>query len=347
MRHSLVRSIALMLAAMALAAPASSTIEERLLGWKGESHHVGAEAEAAQALQREASPIEVVSWEPRAFVYHGFLSGEECEHLINLAKPRITRSGVVNTETGGSHLDKVRTSSGMFFRRGETEVIKGIEQKIAAWTLINEDQGEGIQVLKYEPTQKYDKHYDYFFHDQANDNGGNRMATVLMYLSDVESGGETAFPLADKSEDQLQHPERYSECGLNGLSVKPRKGDALLFFSLQTTGELERKSIHAGCPVISGEKWSATKWIHVAALGKGKVEHKVFAPPPPPLPPGCEDKNKQCRSWAMQGECDINPTYMLGNGKDTEGACLASCNACHLMFSRAAAASSHEEIRRA
>lgn len=47
------------------------------------------------------------------------------------------------------------------------------------------------QVLRYEPSQKYDAHFDYFFHKEANDNGGNRLLTVLMYLSDVEEGGET------------------------------------------------------------------------------------------------------------------------------------------------------------
>ena len=35
------------------------------------------------------------------------------------------------------------------------------------------------------------QHWDYFFHEGGTANGGNRYATVLMYLYDVEEGGET------------------------------------------------------------------------------------------------------------------------------------------------------------
>jgi len=241
----------------------------------------------------------------------------------------------VDADSGGTVDSKVRTSSGAFLKRQMVSVIAGIESRIAAWTLINDTQGEGIQILRYEYGQKYDEHYDYFFHDAANQNGGNRMATVLMYLSEVEEGGETVFPKAELSPYQEAHPSEFSECGMRGLAVKPKKGDALLFFSLTTTGELDVTSIHGGCPVLQGTKWSATKWIHVAPMDTaGEVQHVVFTPPPPPLPRGCIDKHKQCKSWAMQGECNANSAYMLGKPEEgVEGGCLASCGACHLMLS--------------
>lgn len=59
---------------------------------------------------------------------------------------------------------------------------------------IASENGESMQVLHYENGQKYEPHFDYF-HDKANQiMGGHRVATVLMYLSNVGKGGETIFP---------------------------------------------------------------------------------------------------------------------------------------------------------
>ena len=46
--------------------------------------------------------VETVSWYPRAFVYHNFMTAEECEHLINLGKPSMVKSSVVDNDTGKS-----------------------------------------------------------------------------------------------------------------------------------------------------------------------------------------------------------------------------------------------------
>ena len=53
-----------------------------------------------------------------------------------------------------------------------------------------------MRILRYEHGQKYEPHFDYF-HDKINQvRGGHRYATVLMYLSTVDKGGETVFPKA-------------------------------------------------------------------------------------------------------------------------------------------------------
>lgn len=55
-----------------------------------------------------------------------------------------------------------------------------------------------LQILHYQPTEKYQPHYDYFHDDVNVANGGQRIATVLLYLTDVEEGGETVFPSSER-----------------------------------------------------------------------------------------------------------------------------------------------------
>ncbi|PHT56446.1 Prolyl 4-hydroxylase 5 [Capsicum baccatum] len=207
--------------------------------------------------------VEVISLEPRAYIYHNFLSKEECEYLISLSKPHMQKSSVVDSSTGKSMDSRVRTSSGTFLARGRDKVIRDIEKRLADFTFIPVEHGEGLQVLHYEVGQKYEPHYDYFLDEFNTKNGGQRIATVLMYLSDVEEGGETVFPAAKGNYSAVPWWNELSECGKGGLSVKPKMGDALLFWSMKPDASLDPSSLHGGCPVIKGNKWSSTKWMRV------------------------------------------------------------------------------------
>lgn len=183
--------------------------------------------------------------QPRVVVLGGVLSDEECDALIAAARPRMARSLTVQTQTGGEELNPDRTSNGMFFNRGESELITRIEARIGRLLNWPVDHGEGIQVLHYHPGAEYKPHYDYF--DPAEPGtptilkrGGQRLATLVMYLSEPARGGGTTFPDV-------------------GLEVAPQRGNAV-FFSydrpLPTT-----RTLHGGAPVIEGEKWVATKWL--------------------------------------------------------------------------------------
>uniref|UniRef100_A0A6M2ENM9 procollagen-proline 4-dioxygenase n=1 Tax=Populus davidiana TaxID=266767 RepID=A0A6M2ENM9_9ROSI len=206
---------------------------------------------------------EVISWKPRAFVYHNFLTKAECEYLINLAKPHMQKSTVVDSSTGKSKDSKVRTSSGTFLPRGRDKIVRDIEKRIADFSFIPVEHGEGLQILHYEAGQRYEPHFDYFMDEYNTKNGGQRIATVLMYLSDVEEGGETVFPSAEGNISAVPWWNELSECGKEGLSVKPKMGDALLFWSMNPDGSPDPSSLHGGCPVIRGNKWSSTKWMRV------------------------------------------------------------------------------------
>jgi prolyl 4-hydroxylase len=187
----------------------------------------------------------MVMKQPRVIVFGGLLSDEECDAMVAAAQPRMARSETVVVDTGASEVNEARTSRGMFFDRGENEVCKHIEQRIATlvhWPVVN---GEGLQVLHYLPGAEYRPHHDYF--DPAKSGtaaitarGGQRVGTVVMYLNTPEKGGGTTFPDV-------------------GLEVSPMKGNAV-FFSYERPHP-STKTLHGGAPVVAGEKWVATKWL--------------------------------------------------------------------------------------
>lgn len=182
---------------------------------------------------------------PRLAVFGNLLSDLECTQLIEAARPRLQRSLTVDVKSGGEELSDDRTSSGMFFSRAETPLVSRIEERIAQllnWPVAN---GEGLQVLKYLPGAQYKPHYDYF--DPAEpgtpailQRGGQRVATLIMYLSEPQQGGATVFPDS-------------------GLEVAPQRGNAV-FFSYDRP-HASTLSLHGGAPVLAGEKWIATKWL--------------------------------------------------------------------------------------
>ena len=182
---------------------------------------------------------------PRVIVFGGLLSDEECDGLVEQARARLARSETVDTRTGGSELNEARTSEGMFFDRGETALVTRIEARIAAllqWPLVN---GEGLQILRYRPGAEYKPHYDYFDPAQPGTptilkRGGQRVASLVMYLNTPAKGGATTFPDVE-------------------LEVAPVKGNAV-FFSYDRPHPVTR-TLHGGAPVIEGEKWVATKWL--------------------------------------------------------------------------------------
>ncbi|MDF1484335.1 2OG-Fe(II) oxygenase [Ramlibacter sp. H39-3-26] len=183
--------------------------------------------------------------QPRIVVFGNLLSDEECQAIIDAAGPRMKRSLTVALMNGGEELNADRTSDGMFFARGETEVVARLEARIARlvnWPLEN---GEGLQVLRYGPGAEYKPHHDYFDvvapgTPSILKRGGQRVGTVVVYLNDPEKGGGTTFPDVH-------------------LEVAPKRGNAV-FFSYERPHPSTR-TLHGGAPVIAGEKWIATKWL--------------------------------------------------------------------------------------
>lgn len=182
---------------------------------------------------------------PRVVVFANVLSPDECEALMSLAATRLSRSETVVHATGGSEINAARTSEGMFFTRGESELITRVEARLSALLNWPVENGEGLQVLRYAPGAEYKPHFDYFDPEQPGTaavlrRGGQRLATLVLYLNTPQEGGATVFPDA-------------------GLTVNPVQGHGV-FFNYDRPSPAT-KSLHGGAPVIEGEKWVATKWM--------------------------------------------------------------------------------------
>lgn len=205
---------------------------------------------------------EVISWSPRIILFRSFLSPEECDYLIAIARPRLGKSTVVDVNTGKGIESKVRTSTSMFLTSAERKypMIEAIEKRISIYSMVPVENGELLQILRYEPGQFYRPHHDYFADEFNTKRGGQRVATFLMYLTEGMQGGETFFPWVG---------DRTCSCGgeeKKGTCVEPRKGDALLFWSQKLDGSVDPTTSHGSCTVVEGEKWSATKWLRQKAF---------------------------------------------------------------------------------
>lgn len=198
-------------------------------------------------LLADGHAVRVVSrlTQPNIIVFGNVLTADECNALIAAARPRLNRSLTVATKTGGEEQSADRTSSGMFFRRDENEVVKTLEARLAALVNWPIENGEGLQILHYRPGAEYKPHYDYFDPDEPGTptilkRGGQRVATIIIYLNEPERGGGTVFPDVN-------------------FEVVPQRGHAV-FFSYDRAHP-SSQTLHGGAPVIAGEKWVATKWL--------------------------------------------------------------------------------------
>lgn len=184
---------------------------------------------------------------PRIVYLDHLLLPEECETLIALAEQKgLRKSAVVDTQSG-DHVDHhARSSHGTFFTRGENALVARIERRLARITQWPEDHAEGLQILRYETTQEYRPHFDWFDANHPGsakhlERGGQRLATFVLYLSDVTAGGSTIFPTL-------------------GLEVLPRRGAGVFFADVDEWGHPDAATLHGGAPVLSGTKIIATYW---------------------------------------------------------------------------------------
>jgi prolyl 4-hydroxylase len=179
-----------------------------------------------------------LSGSPCVLAAANFATAAECEHLLRVVEAEFRPSVVIDPDSGRLVPHPVRTSDGAFVGVfAEDLVVNALNRRIAALSGTRFDQGETLQLLRYAPGAQYRAHFDALAGD-AN----QRVATVLVYLTDDYEGGETQFVRT-------------------GLAYRGRTGDALLFRNVDAAGRPDPMALHAGLPVTRGVKIIASRWI--------------------------------------------------------------------------------------
>jgi len=184
--------------------------------------------------------------QPLLAVLADVISPDECRKLIELARPRLKPSTIVDVQTGQDVVTDYRTSYGMFFRLEENPFIARLDRRIAELMNLPLENGEGLQILHYPAGAGSAPHFDFLQPSNAANQAsiarsGQRVSTLVTYLNEVEGGGETFFPAA-------------------GWSVTPQRGNAVYFEYCNSRSQVDQRSLHSSRPVLRGEKWVASKW---------------------------------------------------------------------------------------
>lgn len=220
--------------------------------------------------------IETVSLKPLVVAIYNFLEDGECDRIHEESEIHMKASPVAHKDNDvGKPATEWRTSTQHWLLSTGKPWLQAIDKRVEDLTRIDASHQEHVQVLRYQPGQKYDAHHDFFdiASYQTNEDikkmlhygTKNRLATVFWYLTDVSEGGSTWFPRGNRT-PQPGLPggaKSFSSCedGV-GIHSYPQKGKVIIFYSLYPNGEGDEDSLHAGCPPRSeDEKWSANKWV--------------------------------------------------------------------------------------
>lgn len=202
----------------------------------------------AMKLTAEGDPLstwtgETLSDSPRIVRFRRVFTDAECHYLGQAAAPMFQPAPTVDEQTGKLILNPVRTSdTAVFPWIAENPAVHALNRRLAAVSGTSHGQGEPLQVLRYQPGQEYKPHID-----AIPGLDPQRIMTMLVWLNDDYKGGETRFLEAD-------------------LTVKGRRGDALLFVNAGADGRPDARLAHAGLPVTRGVKLLASRWIRARPL---------------------------------------------------------------------------------
>ncbi len=202
--------------------------------------------------------LKQLSSTPRVFEITNFIDVDEINNMINFSVEKMEN---VNITEG--HRDYYRIMQ-RYRDKKSTYSQEILKNTFKISNLENQSSNEDlITWMKYENESNYfSTHLDFSNpkndgYDPLYNNGTNKVATMLIYLTNVTNGGETIFPL----ENNTINFEDLCKESSNVLKVKPESGKTIIFYNMKPGGELDYDSVHGSCPskstkiVITSRFW--------------------------------------------------------------------------------------------
>jgi prolyl 4-hydroxylase len=210
--------------------------------WRGLAAQIDLDAWAQAPAGTDLAPS------PQIRSFPGFVSGPVCEWLIDKARGRLGRALVYEALIKEVTVHPTRTNTAALFNILDTDLVCVLTQlRMAACLRVSFRQFEPMTVLHYDRGEEITEHFDFVdphVPDYAQEiaQKGQRIVTFLIYLNDDYSGGETQFPRAE-------------------VNHKGRAGEGLFFVNALADGSADLRTLHAGRPPLSGEKWIVSQFI--------------------------------------------------------------------------------------
>lgn len=184
---------------------------------------------------------------PRILLFREAMYPSEINIIKSMAQPRLKRATVQNYKTGELEVANYRISKSAWLKESEHPIVGKLSRRIEDMTSLTTETAEELQVVNYGIGGHYEPHYDFARKEEVNAfkslGTGNRIATVLFYMSNVSQGGATVFTSLD-------------------LALWPEEGTAAFWYNLHSSGGGDYFTRHAACPILQGSKWVSNKWLH-------------------------------------------------------------------------------------
>ena len=257
--------------------------------------------------------VQRISVSPAVFLIEGFLDESMCDTISDAARPRLTadekaegdhRSSVRFSRTDLEEINALSTASRRL-RSLTRDIISDQNDLPDAKAFlrvypVETDYAEVPEVVQYGAGGYRRAHNEAFRRDYVQ--------TSLVFLEDTPLGGETAFPdlgydskmkqyapskflsndkKCEERDDELCEQGQYVGvdhaaeglefcCCSEILRIKPKKGDAIVFFNTDAAGVASHAATHASCPVLEAEGVDETansklvlrQWTHAEPLGE-------------------------------------------------------------------------------